>query len=296
MTAAADCDIHGGRSRGSLMSIPINLCNEVIRELDFRAQCSFARAIGYDGLEIAPFTLGATPHDVPTSVIREIRATAEGEGMPVAGLHWLLAVPEGLSITTTDDAVWRQTVEVGRYLVMLCAELGGRYLVHGSPEQRRLEAGRETEGRDRAVAYFAAVAAEAEKAGVAYLIEPLARRDTTFINSVDDALRIVRMVGSPALGTMIDCYATAADGGDVVALLKEWLPQDSVSHIHFNDSDRRGPGEGDLAFAPIVDVLQELGYRGAIGIEPFVYEPDGMACAARAIGYVRGLMEGHGAR
>ena len=27
-------------------------------------------------------------------------------------------------------------------------------------------------------------------------------------------------------------------------------------------------------------------------IEPFVYEPDGPACAARAIGYVRGAMEG----
>jgi hypothetical protein len=26
-------------------------------------------------------------------------------------------------------------------------------------------------------------------------------------------------------------------------------------------------------------------------IEPFVYEPDGPACAARAIGYVRGLIE-----
>lgn len=278
------------------MPIPINLCNEVIRELDFRAQCAFARAVGYDGLEIAPFTLGATPHDLPRPVIGEIRATAEGEGMPIAGLHWLLAAPEGLSITSTDDVVWRRTVEVGSRLVMLCAEFGGRYLVHGSPGQRRLEAGREAEGRDRAIAYFAAMAAEAEKAGVAYLIEPLARKDTAFVNSVDDALRIVEAVGLPALGTMIDCYATAADGGDVVALLKEWLPQDSVGHIHFNDTSRRGPGEGDLAFAPIVDMLQELGYRGAIGVEPFVYEPDGMACAARAIGYVRGLMEGHGAR
>lgn len=278
------------------MSIPINLCNEVIRELDFRAQCAFARAVGYDGLEIAPFTLATTPHDFPASAIRELRVTAEGEGISIAGLHWLLAAPEGLSITSVDDVVWRRTVEVGRRLVMLCADLGGRYLVHGSPGQRRLEAGREAEGRGRALAYFAAMAAEAEKAGVAYLIEPLARQDTAFINSVDDALEIVQAVGSPALGTMIDCYATAVDGGDVASLLNQWLPQQAIGHIHFNDADRRGPGEGDLAFAPIVDVLQEFGYRGAIGIEPFLYEPDGMACAARAIGYVRGLMEARGGR
>ena len=34
----------------------ISLCNEVIRELSFPQQCEFARKVGYDGLEIAPFT------------------------------------------------------------------------------------------------------------------------------------------------------------------------------------------------------------------------------------------------
>ena len=32
-------------------------------------------------------------------------------------------------------------------------------------------------------------------------------------------------------------------------------------------------------------------YSGNAAIEPFVYEPDGPTCAARAIGYVRGLQE-----
>ena len=38
------------------------LCNEVIREFEFSRQCEFAAAVGYDGLEIAPFTLGDEPH------------------------------------------------------------------------------------------------------------------------------------------------------------------------------------------------------------------------------------------
>jgi D-psicose/D-tagatose/L-ribulose 3-epimerase len=37
--------------------------------------------------------------------------------------------------------------------------------------------------------------------------------------------------------------------------------------------------------------LKDHGYQGDIAMEPFIYEPDGPACAARAIGYVRGLME-----
>ena len=35
----------------------IALCNEVIREMDFASQCQYVAALGYDGLEVAPFTL-----------------------------------------------------------------------------------------------------------------------------------------------------------------------------------------------------------------------------------------------
>ena len=52
------------------------------------------------------------------------------------------------------------------------------------------------------------------------------------------------------------------------------------------------PGEGDLAFAPIFAALRQQNYAGDYGIEPFVYVPDGPTCAARAIGYLRGLLEG----
>lgn len=278
------------------MTFPINLCNEVVRTLDFRSQCAFARAVGYDGLEVAPFTLGPMPHELTGSAIREYRAIADAEGMAIAGLHWLLAAPEGLSITSPDEDVRRRTIEAGRGLVRLCAELGGRYLVHGSPGQRRLETGSEDEGRKRGTAYFAAMAEAARDAGVTYLIEPLSRQDTAFVNFVDEALGIVAVVGSPALGTMVDCYAAATDGEDVAALLRRWLPKGVVGHVHFNDPNRRGPGEGKLAFGEVVDVLLESGYSGAVGIEPFVYEPDGMACAARAIGYVRGLLEARNRR
>jgi len=273
------------------MDIPVYLCNEVIRELDFRSQCGFARAVGYDGLEVAPFTLAADPSQLDASCVGEFRRIAEGEGVRISGLHWLLAAPEGLSITSADPDTHRRTVEFGRRLVDLCAELGGRYLVHGSPGQRRLDPGREEEGRAQATAYFAAMAEAAGKAGLLYIVEPPARQDTALINSVEEALRVIETIGSPALGTMVDCYAAASNEEDIEELLRRWLPRGAVQHIHFNDANRRGPGEGNLAFGSVLKVLEELGYRGAIGVEPFVYEPDGPACAARAIGYVRGLME-----
>lgn len=270
----------------------IFLCSEVVRELDFAAQCRFVRATGYDGLEIAPFTLADDPAALGAAEIKRFRAVADAEGVEIAGLHWLLAVPEGLSITTDDDQVARRTIAFGRKLVDLCHGLGGRYLVHGSPLQRRIEPGGEAEARARGLAYFAAMAEEAEKAGLTYIIEPLSRADTGYVVSVDEALEIIAEIGSPALATMVDCYAGSGNGEDIPALLEKWVPQGVIRHVHFNDDNKRGPGEGGINFRAIVDMLARLDYAGTAAVEPFVYEPDGRSCAARAIGYLRGLEQG----
>lgn len=270
----------------------IALCNEVVRELDFTEQCRFAASLGYDGLEIAPFTLGDEPHRLSAAIIARMRQSAEDSGIAIAGLHWLLLAPAGLSITHEDAAIRGHTTEVIRGLIALCAGLGGRYVVHGSPAQRMLASGRIEDDRAHAIAFFQEAARMAEAAGVVYCLEPLSPDQTNFVNSVAEGVEIVEAIGSPALRTMVDCSAAgASETQDIPSLLRQWLPGGKIAHIHFNDPSRRGPGEGDLAFAPIVRTLSALGYDGWIGVEPFVYEPDGRSCAARAIGYVRGLME-----
>ena len=94
--------------------------------------------LGYRGLEVAPFTLGDDAWRMPASKRAEIRRACADAGIEVSGLHWLLAAPAGLSITSADRAVWQKSVDVLRASVELCAELGGDYLVHGSPAQRRV--------------------------------------------------------------------------------------------------------------------------------------------------------------
>ncbi len=116
------------------------LCNEVIAEgRDFAAQCVLAAALGYQGLEVAPFTLDPdAPHLLSDQRCAEIRRAASNAGIRISGLHWLLVKPAGLSITSDDPSVRATTLDVMRRLVDLCASLGGDLLVHGSPSQRRL--------------------------------------------------------------------------------------------------------------------------------------------------------------
>ena len=162
----------------------ISLCNEVIRELPIERQFAFARKIGYDGLEIAPFTLGEEPHLLPAAQRMQIRSAARDAGMAITGLHYLMLAPKGLSITSRDAAQRARSVDVMRRLCDLAADLGAQVLVHGSPAQRQLESGKEAEGRNYGTECFAAVADAAAKAGVTYCIEPLAPADTQFVNTV----------------------------------------------------------------------------------------------------------------
>ena len=271
----------------------ISLCNEVVRELDFPAQCALAKALGYDGLEIAPFTLGHQPHRLVGVRRAQLRRIAEDQGLQITGLHWLLVTPEGLSSTSRDEGVRARTLDVMRRLIELCADLGGRVLVHGSPKQRAIEAGDSRESAlARAFDAFAAIAEDAEQAGVTYCIEPLAPSETPLINTVEEASAVVQAIGSPAVRTMIDtCAAGNAESSPIPELIERWLPTGQVAHIHLNDPNRRAPGQGTLHFGPILQALKGHNYAGHAAVEPFVYEPDGPIAAARAIGYLQALLE-----
>lgn len=265
------------------------LCNEVIRDLSFERQCALAASLGYRGLELAPFTFGDDAWRMPASRRSEIRRMCSDNGLEVSGLHWLLAAPAGLSITTADRAVWQKSVDVLRSSVDLCAELGGAYLVHGSPAQRRVTT---PDDASRAEEAWILAGEQAATAKVAYCIEPLAAPDCNFVNTLGEAADIVRRLGNPALRTMVDTLAASLMEPEPLAdAIRRWMPSGLVAHVQFNDRNRRGPGQGEDRFAPVVKALRETGYGGWIAMEPFIYEPDGPTCAARMIGYVAGLLE-----
>jgi sugar phosphate isomerase/epimerase len=271
----------------------IALCNEVLGDMPLERQCEYAAALGYDGLEIAPFTLSNSPEKISTADAAKIRSTVEASGLVVTGLHWLLVKPDGLSLTDPDAAVRARTLEVMMHLIGLCAELGGAVLVHGSPKQRQIAPG-ETHGvaLARLQDALAQVALAAARVGVVYCIEPLSPRETALVNTVAEAAELVRSIDHPNLRTMIDCSAAGLTETDSIpSLIERWLPTGLIAHVQVNDPNRRGPGQGDMKFAPILAALKRQNYAGTIAVEPFDYSPDGPGVAAFSAGYLRGLRE-----
>jgi sugar phosphate isomerase/epimerase len=269
------------------------LCNEVLAGMPLERQCEYAARLGYDGLEIAPFTLSDTPEKISTAEAAKIRRVVETSGLVVTGLHWLLIKPDGLSLTDPDATLRKRTLDVLIHLIGLCAELGGSVLVHGSPKQRQI-----AQGETHATALarlqdaLAQAALAAARTGVIYCIEPLSQRETRLVNTIAEAAELVRAIDHPNFRTMIDCSAAGqAEAEPVPTLIDRWLPSGLIAHLQVNDPNRRGPGQGEMKFAPILAALKRHNYAGTIAVEPFDYLPDGAGAAAYSVGYLRGLRE-----
>lgn len=269
------------------------LCNEVLAPLPFAEQCRIAAALGYMGLEVAPYTVCDDPAAMTAAQARALARVAADHGLAITGLHWLLVKPAGLSIASADAATHAQTVAFMRRLTELCAAMGGKYLVHGSPAQRLIAPGQsKADALARAADAFAQAGDGARANRVTYCIEPLSAGQTPLINTVAEAAEIVRAIDNPHLRTMIDTSSAGlSETEPLPALIARWLPTGLIAHVQVNDPNRRGPGQGAMKFAPILAALGAHGYSGVIAAEPFDYVPDGMGSAAHAIGYLRGLVE-----
>lgn len=269
------------------------LCNEMLRHLPFESQCAAAAALGYDGLELAPFTLADDPSTLAEADGERLRRVAAGHGIALCSLHWLLAKPDGLSLATPDAALHARTVQMLKRLIDFASACGAEVLVHGSPKQRSPLPGQSAEDALAQVeAGLAELAPHARAAGVVYCVEPLGPFETPVINTLAQAAAIVDRIDSPALRTMLDVSAAShAEADDVPGLLRRYLPSGHIAHVQLNDHNRRGPGQGATPIVPVLRTLRELGYRGWMAVEAFDYHPDAMGCAAFSAGYVRGAMQ-----
>jgi sugar phosphate isomerase/epimerase len=262
------------------------ICNETFQDWPLDRACGFAAECGYQGLEIAPFTLAARAGDVSPRQREEICRVVRAAGLEVVGLHWLLAKTDGFHITSQDPAVRKHTADYLVELVHLCGDLGGRVMVLGSPQQRNLADGMTTaDGMALAAEVLAAVVPELAARGVVLAIEPLGPQETNFLLTAAEAMELIERNGSPHVRLHLDCKAMATEAAPIVDLIRRYHPW--MAHFHANDPNRQGPGFGELDFVPILRTLDEAGYDGWVSVEVFDYAPGVERLARESIEYMR---------
>ncbi|HEX7359190.1 MAG TPA: sugar phosphate isomerase/epimerase family protein [Bryobacteraceae bacterium] len=265
------------------------VCNEVFQNCPVESGIERVRALGYAGIEIAPFTLASDPAALSETRRREIRSAIEASGLHMAGLHWLLTVPPGLHMTTRDELLRRRTWEYVYRLVDLCADLGGGVMVFGSPKQRStVEGMNPDEAAAVLAAELAAAAACAEARGVKLLLEALPKNQTNVVNSLAEAVAIVRQIDSPAVQTMFDTHNAVDEIEPHADLIRRYFPY--IAHVHVNETDGREPGMGSYDFSSVLAALADLNYSGWISVEAFDFSRDAEEIAGGALRTLRAAM------
>lgn len=273
-------------------TLRLAVCNELFEQTPlgqakFQETCARVQRLGYSGLEIAPFTLAHDPVALTPEQRQDLRCAMLDAGLEFVGLHWLLAAPPGLHVTTSNQAVCTQSWSYVRQLVDLCADLAGPktrrkgVMVFGSPRQRSTVDGvTPPEATSRFAHELARIAPHAEARGVTILIEALPANQSNVINSLEEAVGIVEQIDSPAVQTMFDTHNAVDEKEEHASLIRKY--QAWIRHVHVNETDGREPGMGDYDFQSVLRALKEIGYSGWVSLEAFDFSRDADEVARRA--------------
>jgi sugar phosphate isomerase/epimerase len=264
------------------------VCNELIGDRPFAEGCRLIAQQGFQGVEVAPYTLADDPTRIPSSRLQEFRRQIADAGLCCAGLHWLLRAPAGLHLTTPDLATRRRSWECLRALVDLCAGLGGEVMVLGSGKQRDAQGHGREAARAVLVEGLAGLAPIAATASVRVLLEALPSAVTDVVNTLSEAREVIRAVGHPAVSGMFDFHNCRDETVPWDCLIARH--RDLIGHVHLNETDGYHPslaprvGRARSEYRPAFRALSAGQYAGWISLEIFRAEdpPETILAETRA--------------
>jgi sugar phosphate isomerase/epimerase len=249
------------------------MCNEAYDKWNFADACKSIRQAGYTGIEIAPFTLAESPSEISTAARAEYRDIMQTEGLQFVGLHWLMVSPKGLHVTTPDSGLRARSWDHIRQLVDLCADLGpDGVMVFGSPKQRSTTGGLTVQqATQNYIDGLAQVSPHAQSRGVTILVEALPADQADVIQTLAEAVAVVREIASPAVRTMFDVHNAVDEKEPHAVLVDRYF--DLIRHVHVNEIEGGHCSTGTYDFKPVLAALQKRAYAGWISLEAFDFTP-----------------------
>jgi D-psicose/D-tagatose/L-ribulose 3-epimerase len=140
--------------------------------------------------------------------------------------------------------------------------------------------------------------------GVVLALEPLNRFETHFLNTVDDAVRLLDEVGHPAVALHLDTFHMNIEEKALPGAIGRAARH--IRHVHFSENDRGTVGSGHVDWAGVTGALRAIDYRGWVVAETFAARvpeiaaataiwrddivPDAWAYAGDSLTFMRGLL------
>lgn len=229
------------------------------------------KKLGYDKVEIAV----EDPKEINTKAIKE--------QLDNFGLEALVCGAFGPTRDlTSDDAALRKTgMDYIEQCLDIAAELGAKFFAGPmysavgkarmvSPEQRKIEWDRATEGLRKACELAAS-------RGLDIALEPLNRFESDLINNTEDVLRLIKDIDHPSAKVCLDMFHMNIEEPDPEKAIV--MAGDKLIHIQVSENYRGTPGTGSTNWKAYYSGLKKINYQGTVSIESFTPENKELAAA-----------------
>jgi len=233
---------------------------------------SSIRAWGFDGVEL--FLSPHEPADIPA--IRKMLETNHLECTTCCVL------PRECHLVSFQPEVRAKGVQFLKTCVDRASELGARlicgplYAGLGVMTGRR----RTPDEWNWAAEGLQAAAQHAQKCQVMLCLEPLNRFETYFLNTLEDASRLVHDIAAPNVKVHFDTFHANIEERHPAEALRSVAKE--LGHVHISENDRGIPGTGHTDWPGVLKTLKAIRYKGWMTIESFA-QPEPELAAAAAI-------------
>lgn len=279
-----------------------SICSDTFPDWELEQIFRYAAGLGYQAVELAPYSFCNSVMEVSQAERNKIRKWAEEAGIEITGLHAIFAsipgikprfaCPPGLQLNSPDPGTRLKTKEYLKEVVKFCRDVGGKVVVFGSASARNvLEGMSYDDAWQSARGIFRECSELAGQYGVNLCIEPIHASVTNFINTPEEAVKMVEDVGHPnfrwIFDTMLDTWSRKCQGVGIAQAIEKF--GDSLAHVHANDDNKSWPGSGGIDFNSIARALKSINYDGYISVEVFDLSPNPETIATEAIKYLRAV-------
>lgn len=275
-----------------------SICSDTFPDWELEQIFRYAAGLGYQAVELAPYSFCNSVMEVSSAERNKIRKWAQEAGVEITGIHALFTpipglkprfgCPPGLQLNSADRSIRLKTKEYLKELIRLCGQVGGKNVVLGSASARSVPEGISyDEAWQSARDTFRECSELGGQYGVNLCIEPIHAALTNFINTPEEAVKMVKDVGHPKFRWILDTFAMNCQGVDLAQAIEQF--GDSLAHVHVNDDNKSWPGSGSIDFKSVARALKSINYDGYVSVEVFDLSPNPETVATEAIKYLRAV-------
>jgi D-psicose/D-tagatose/L-ribulose 3-epimerase len=120
---------------------------------------------------------------------------------------------------------------------------------------------------------IAIMARQAKEFGLTLNLEIVNRYESNLLNTVDQALAFLEVVGEDNIFLHLDTFHMNIEESNLLDAVERALPR--LRYFELDQNHRGQPSEGSIQFGPLLERLRTANYVGTIGIEAFSAQVSG---------------------